>query len=325
MIVDVEHHIFPEEQTLKGHSGSGRVIERYRNPEGKVVRRVYEGAATAEGHLRFMDQSGIDIAVLVRNGELNVENSRKWNDLCAGIVRKYPTRFAGLATVPPLGGKPALDELERAVRSLGLKGVHIFPRSQGRYLDDEAYWPFYEKASDLNIPINVHVMMEPPGFDALHAAYPLYYVLAREFDICAATFRICLGGVLESFPDLIFIINHFGGGISSVLERMDAYVGNVFGGSEFYEGKPLITKPWREYFNKLYFNMAGREQGMDTVQCALTNIRPKKMMFGTDWPFNYDNAPEGVKGYISEIRNLDLPEDEIEGMLGGNAARLFRL
>jgi len=69
--------------------------------------------------------------------------------------------------------------------------------------------------------------------------------------------------------------------------------------------------------------MAGREQGMDTVKCALTNISPKKMMFGTDWPFNYENDPEGLKGYVSDIRKLDLPKEEIEGILGGNAAKLL--
>ena len=143
-------------------------------------------------------------------------------------------------------------------------------------------------------------------------------------DICATTMRLCLGGVLEQFPDLVFIVNHFGGGVSAVLERFDAYLSYVGEGwQDFYPGKPLITKPWRHYFEKLYFNMAGRELGMDTVRCALTNISPKKMLFGTDWPFNYDNDPAGARQYIADIRALDLPGEETEAMLGGNGARLL--
>ena len=64
---------------------------------------------------------------------------------------------------------------------------------------------------------------EPPGFDSLHAPYALYYVAARELDMIAATLRVCFGGVLEDFPDLKLIMNHFGGGVSSVIERFDAY------------------------------------------------------------------------------------------------------
>ena len=136
--------------------------------------------------------------------------------------------------------------------------------------------------------------------------------------------RICLGGVLEEFPDLVFIINHFGGGVSAVLERFDAYLNYV--GSrwqDFYPDKPLISKPWRHYFDKLYFNMAGRERGMDTVKCALTNISPKKMLFATDWPFNFDNDAKGASQYIADIRKLNLPREDIDAMLGGNGAQLL--
>jgi predicted TIM-barrel fold metal-dependent hydrolase len=69
--------------------------------------------------------------------------------------------------------------------------------------------------------------------------------------------------------------------------------------------------------------MAGREQGMDTVKCALTNISPAKILFATDWPFNYDNDAQGARQYVADIKKLDLPKEAIEGMLGGNGARLL--
>ena len=110
-----------------------------------------------------------------------------------------------------------------------------------------------------------------------------------------------------------------------MMERLDAYASYADrpGWTNFYPGKLMITKPWREYFNKLYFNMAGRELGMEAVKCALTNISPKKLMFGTDWPFNYDYEPELVKKYVAEIKELPLPKEDIDAMLGDNAAKLF--
>ena len=324
MIIDFEHHWTFGRMLTKGKSASGRVVERYRNKDGSIGLRVHEAAGTAEGHLAFMDEAGIDMAVLTTNPERSLDDCVAWNDLCAHVVKEHPDRFAGYASIPPLAGKPALDELERAIKGLGLKGVHIMSRSGGRFLDDRVYWPFYEKVSELKVPIDVHIEASPPGFDALRAPYALYYVLAREFDICATTMRICLGGVLEAFPDLVFIVNHFGGGVSAMLERFDAYLSYVgTGWQDFYPDKPLITKPWRHYFDKLYFNMAGREQGMDTVKCSLTNINPRKMLFATDWPFNYDSDAQGVRQYVADIRRLDLPKEDTDAMLGGNGAQLL--
>jgi len=325
MIIDLEHHLFLKEQTQRARSKSGKICERYWDENGKLRVRIFQDGSSVDKYLQFMDEAGLDMAVLTTNLLGGLEQMKRWNDLCAKVVKEHPKRFVGFASIPPIGGKPAFEELERAVNELGLKGVHIWTHIDGHPLDSRKLWPFYEKVSAMGIPIDVHVTVEPLGFDALHAPYALYYVIAREFDICAATLRICLGGVLEDFPDLVFIINHFGGGVSSVMERLDAYMNyaDQLGWSDFYRGKPLITKPWREYFNKLYFSMAGREGGMAAVKSALTNISPKKLMFATDWPFNYDYDPRGVKRYVEEIRKLNLPQDDIEAMLGGNAAKLL--
>jgi predicted TIM-barrel fold metal-dependent hydrolase len=271
-----------------------------------------------------MDEAGIDMAVLTPNPVSSVEQCRKWNDFCASAVKAHPKRFAGMAAVLPTGGQTALEEFERAVKVLGLKGAHIWTQAGGKTLDSPAFWPFYETACKLRVPVDVHVTLEPAGFEGLHAGYALYYVMARELDMCASTLRVCLGGVLESFPDLVLIMNHFGGGVSAVMERLDAYMNYVGPGCpSLYREKPLITKPWRHYFDKLYFNMAGREAGMAAVKAALANISPTKLMFGTDWPFNFDHEPQEVRKFVSAIRGLGLPEKDSEAMLGGNAARLL--
>lgn len=326
MIIDMEHHASTEDMLYSGRSESGKVVERYWDTDGKMKIRTYEDAGRVERRLQFMDEAGIDMAVLTSNPVTTLDQSRKWNDFCAGVVKAHPKRFAGFASVLPLGGQSALQELERSVKDLGLKGVHIWTQAGGVPLDSREMWPFYEKASELAIPVDVHVTLEPRGFEALHAPYALYYVMARELDMCAATLRVCLGGVLEDFPNLTMIMNHFGGGVSAVLERLDAYMDYVGPGCpSLYRDKPLITRPWREYFDKLYFNMAGREVGMAAVKAALCNISPTKLMFGSDWPFNYDHEPEKVKRYIGEIKRLDLSQEDIEGMLGGNASRLLGL
>jgi len=324
MIIDFENHLFMEEQLEKGSSKSGKIIEHFWDANGMVGTRKFKEASHIERYLDFMDEAGIDMAVLTTNFVSGLEQMKRWNDFCAKVVKENPKRFIGFACIPPLGGPPAFEELERAVKELGLKGVHIWTWTEGRPLDSRELWPFYAKVSDLGVPIDVHVTQKPPGFESLNADYGLYFTIARELDMCASTLRVCLGGVLEDFPNLVLIMNHFGGGISSILERLDSYMRRV-GPSwpSFYLDKPHISRPWREYFDKLYFNMAGRESGIASVKCALTNINPRRLVFATDWPFNYEDNPQEVRQYVEEIRKLDIPLGSAEAMLGGNAAKLL--
>jgi predicted TIM-barrel fold metal-dependent hydrolase len=374
MIIDMEHHTATFDKLQKGESGSGKVCERYWDTSDRKMKiRSFEAAGRASEHIDFMDKAGIDMAVLTTNPIDGIDGCRRWHDFCAGLVSEYPDRFIGLATISPFGGREAFDELDRAVNDLGMKGVHIWTHNEGRPLDSREMWPFYEKVAEMGIPIDVHVTLDPPGFDGLLTSYALSYVMARELDMIQSVLRVCRGGVLEDFPDLAVIaaallslgaaraaaaaedpharhaelvarlagprggvledfpdlaviMNHFGGGVSAVMERLDAYMGYVGPGCpSLYLDEPLISRPWREYFDKLYFNMAGREAGMATVNCALTTISPRRLMFGTDWPFNYDHNEDEAKRYISEIRKLGLPAEDIDAMLGGNAAGLFGL
>jgi predicted TIM-barrel fold metal-dependent hydrolase len=327
VIIDFEHHLYLPEQTVPGKSQSGRITERHWEDKDKLRIRIFEDAANADRYIRFMDDAGIDMAVLTTNNFTGgLDQMRRWNTYCAEIVRQYPSRFVGFACIAPMAGQAALDEIDRAVQELGLRGAHIWTRNDGRHLDDRGMWPFYARMAELDLPIDVHVTLEPSGLEAMQSRYGLHYVLAREFDMAIATLRVCLGRVLEDFPDLVLIMNHFGGGVSSVIDRLDAYMDFLGDGwDRFYLDEPLISRPWREYWNKLYFNVAGREMGISSLTCALTNIAPEKLVFGTDWPFNYDYRPEAVRAYAGEIRKLDLPAGAAEGILGDNAARILGL
>ncbi|MFC1872710.1 amidohydrolase family protein [Chloroflexota bacterium] len=327
MIIDFEHHIYLPEQCVPKKSQSGKITERHWEDKDKLRIRIFNDASNIERFIQFMDDAGIDMAVLTTNNfSGGLAQMKRWNTFCAEILKKYPERFRGFACIAPMEGQAALDEIDRAVNDLGMIGVHIWTRNNGRHLDDRDMWPFYEKCAKFKLPVDVHVTIEPDGLDVMKSRYGLSYVLAREFDMAVATLRVCLGGILEDFPELKFIMNHFGGGVSSVVDRLEAYMEFLGSGWEkFYLDEPLISKPWKHYWDKLYFNVAGRETGTNSLKCALTNIKPEKLVFGTDWPFNYDYRPEKVRQFVEEIRNLDLPAGAAEGILGDNAARILGL
>ena len=324
MVIDFEHHLQPREIWEKRGGKPGQTVLIY-TPDGRPVRPLDDSTHDIQIHLKNMDAAGIDMAVLSGTQVDSLEEAGIFNDHFAAVVREFPERFVAFATTLPLGGRPAFDELERASRELGLKGVLINAQMDGHALDDRKLWPFYEKVSELGIPVFVHPSLATPGFDACRSPYDLNRTLVREFDLALATTRICLGGVLEEFPDLKFIIAHFGGGFSSIKERLVRYV--AYMKENFWTGPPLISEPYAERFNehfgKLYFNMAGREIGMETVKCALTNISPKRLLFGTDYPPNFIDDPDGMRTYIEEIRQLDLDSESIEAMLYTNGKELL--
>jgi aminocarboxymuconate-semialdehyde decarboxylase len=313
LVIDFENHYIPYE-----------IVNKRR---GQMEPGVDELYPDIEQHIRDMDIAGIDVAVLTNTSPCPLDEAIIFNNRCSEAAKKYPRRFIGFAMTEPLSEKEGLSELERAVKELGLRGVTINAQVDGLPLDSHRLWPFYQKASQLDIPVFVHVALAATGFDAMKASYEMNKTLIREFSVIDATTRVCLGGVLEEFPKIKFIMSHFGGGISSMKERLERYV--EYWGAKFWKGKPLISEPYLERFNehfaKIYFNTAGREIGMATMRCALTNISPKRLVFGTDYPPNFVRDPQGIKKYIQKIQEMDIGQDAIAAILGSNGIELLGL
>lgn len=325
MIIDWEHHYLPEELWLKkgGKKGETAIFYEHGKPRGNLHPELCD----AEEHLRVMDGVGIDMAVLsmaVSNDDTQIalEEARVWDNGVSELMKKYPKRFVGLAPVPPLGGKKAFEELERAVGSLGLKGVVIRSQANGLSMDSKELYPFYEKVSLLGVPIFIHPSGVQMGFSILDESYDLYRSIGRELDLIVATTRIILSGVLDDFPDLKLVISHKGGGIAAQKERIEYQ----FGSSDAPGTRPRETRnrqPFDVHFKKIYFNMAGHHGGMNSVRCALTSISPSRLVFGTDYPQEFSEDPTKIKTYIENIKKLDMDDESKELMLGGNARKLL--
>ena len=324
MIIDWQHHVSPEEVMRRRGGKTGRPFIK----DGKVGMHLFSEVYEIDKQLAFMDAAGIDVAVASATLE-SVENCRLTADFYEEILKKHSDRFVCLAPCIPTRGKEALEELDRAM-GMGMKGVVISPQNDGEHLDSKTLWPFYEKVSGYNVPIFVHITNIPQNYTAYDAPYNTNVLITREADVAHNTFRLIFGGVLSEFPDLTFVIAHMGGGIAAIMERWERYVG-AWGEKLWVEqgGTPPFGEPYLEnykaLFGKLYFDMAGFEGGMNAVKCALTTISPDRQVFGTDYPYNFTTDPEGVKRYMDNIRALGLPEDKVDGMLGGTAARLLGL
>jgi len=319
-VFDFQHHFVPLELASRRGFAPG---ERRNLMEGGIPKfTLHEKLYGIELQLRDMDVAGIDVAVLTCNlgWDAPLEDCRLINDRLAEIQQRYAPRFVGLAHAPAYE-EAGVRELERGVRELGLRGATLASQLDGRSLDAPALGPFYRKACELDVAIFVHPAQLPTGY-ALLGEYDLARIIGRELDLQLAVTRVIAGRVLEEFPALKLVVAHFGGGIAAVKERLVAKSGR-FG---------TLRRPFDESFDRLYFDMAGFEGGPNALRCALTTVRPERLVFATDYPQDFTGATtqsgkgvENIRDYIALVRSLALPDGAGEAMLGGNAARLLGL
>ena len=316
MIIDFEHHYIPAELGRRlGIDGTRKEAVQMR--DATVHAQLFD----LDAQLRDMDRVGIDIAVqsCILGWDTTLENCRLINDCTAAAQQQYRGRFVGLAHAPVLEAD-GLRELERAIGELGLKGVTISSQVNGLPVDAKEFGAFYQLMRRLRVPIFVHPALAPKGYSLMND-YQLAVILTREFDLGLAVTRLIAGGVVERHPDLNFVFAHFGGGLAGYKERI---------ARSSYRFK--LPQRFEDYFDRLYFDMAGFEGSSIALRCALEGIRPERMIFATDYPQNFNNCDpkqgqsvDGVKLYIREIEQLALAETVKQAMLGGTAATLLKI
>jgi aminocarboxymuconate-semialdehyde decarboxylase len=322
MIIDFQHHYIPVQLAKKRglYSKTGRtMLEEGGLPATTMHQRLYD----LDLQLDDMAQAGIDLSVLscLLGWSAPIEECRFINDDLAAIQEKYPRRFVGLAQAPILEGKVALDELRRAISDLGLHGVTITSQVGGLSLDSPKLYDFYEAVCALDVSVFVHPALVPTGYAHLKD-YDLPRVLGREVDLTVATTRLIAGGIFDRYPNLKIVVAHFGGGIAAVKDRLVGK-GYRFG---------TLRKSFGEYYDLVYFDMAGFEGGIAALNCALQGIRPERLVFASDYPQDFTGVStdtgKGMKelrGYVETIRKLPLDEKSKAKILGDTAMGLLKL
>jgi len=322
MVIDFQHHYIPVELAKKRglySETSNTMLTEGGLPATTMHRRLYD----LELQLEDMDEAGVDISVLscLLGWSAPLEECRMINENLAAVQEKYPRRFVGLAQAPLLEGPAALAELRRAISDLGLRGVTITSQVNGLSIDAPNLYGFYELVCQLDVPVFVHPALVPTGYEHLKD-YDLPRVLGREVDLTVATTRLIAGGIFDRYPGLKIVMAHFGGGIAAVKELLVGK-GYRFG---------TLKRPFGDYYDLVYFDMAGFEGGTVALSCALQGIRPERLVFASDYPQDFTgvNTDTGkgmkeLRDYIRVVRSLPLDEKQKEAMLGGTAARLLKL
>ncbi|HEX3972502.1 MAG TPA: amidohydrolase family protein, partial [Stellaceae bacterium] len=123
-----------------------------------------------ESRLKQMDANGIDVQVLSFNAPIAhgfapdeaIAMAKSLNDRVGAAIEAHPTRFSGFAALPMSAPEAAADELERCVKDHRMVGAMIHGHSNGRFLDDKAFWPIFARAEQLGVPIFLHPALPNP-------------------------------------------------------------------------------------------------------------------------------------------------------------------
>jgi predicted TIM-barrel fold metal-dependent hydrolase len=177
-----------------------------------------------EKRIAAMDAAGIDVQILSHpvpgpeelEPSVAIDLTRQANDAAHGAIAKYPERFRAFATLPMRDPKAAAEELEHTVCKLGFVGALINGHVNGRFLDDKFFWPVFECAESLNVPIYLHPNRPPqPVVSAYYEGFsPVvsgFFALAGagwHVDTGLHCLRLILGGVFDAFPRLQMIVGH---------------------------------------------------------------------------------------------------------------------
>jgi len=328
--IDVHAHLVP--QSLWRAAAAGKDWYGYRHEAGQGLGvMVGNGKRTAfsspkvrfttDERLKDMDAQGVDVQVLSIHTPFfgyhlepaqGRQLAREVNDEIAGLTRQSPQRFAGLATLPVQDVTAAIDELERAVTVLGLKGAELDTNVNGEQWDEPKFLPFFKAAEAMGAVLFFHPQ---PQHNFLMERTPrdgLFNSLGVILDDAIVVAILISGGVLEACPDLRVCVAHGGGPACFAMGRLD----------RGWQSRPearRIPQPPSAYQRRLYYDsVTGSEE---VLRFLLDQVGADRVVLGSDWPFvSWHPSPVA---WLQGLKSLS--QEEKERILWRNLEALLDL
>jgi aminocarboxymuconate-semialdehyde decarboxylase len=334
LVIDIFCHIAPK-----------KFLNQYVKTQlPQLLRFLDAGADSAHGHfvdedarIKVMDKYGIDLEVLslqpstmwdsVKDQDL-LRLTRQANDAMAEVVGKHKDRMLGIATLPMLAGGEFLDELDRAIRDLGMKGCEVFSNVRGKPLDSPEFIPFFEKMSKYDLPILLH----PTNWQYYEwiGDYRLIQIFGWPFDTSLAMARLVFGGVMFRFPNLKIVTHHLGGMVPHFAERIRTFYDEAmmhpetYGGTRMFPYAEKMNKHPLEFF-KLFYADTVENGGLSTLKCGLDFFGSDHVVFATDYPFGPKNGEVWTEGVLQNMKDIDISDQDKQKIFEENSRKLLKL
>jgi aminocarboxymuconate-semialdehyde decarboxylase len=239
--------------------------------------------------------------------------ARDVNDEIAALARQWPRRFAGLATLPVQDVAGAVDELERAVTVLGLKGAEVDTVVNGENWDEPKFLPLFKAAEAMGAVLFFHPQPQHNFMMQRTTRYGLPNSLGVIVEDAIVVAILIFGGILDACPDLKICIAHGGGPACFAMGRLDR------GWQGRPEARQRIRQPPSTYQRRLYYDSVTGSEA--SLRFLLDQVGADRVVLGSDWPFVpwHPSPVAWVQGLQS------LTSDEKEKILWRNLESLLKV
>ena len=272
----------------------------------------------APDRIRAMGAQGIDIEALSINPYwYNADRDRAaqivdlQNTRLAELCAAQPDRFVAFATVALQYPDLAADQLDNAVKKLGLRGALIGGSVNGEELSAEKFRPFWAKAEELGVLIFIHPQGTAELKGRLGGNGGLENVIGNPLETTIALSHLIFEGTLDRYPGLKILGAHGGGYLPSYAARSDA-------GCVTFPARCTIAlkKKPTDYLGDLYFDSLVFTP--EALRHLAAQVGPDRIVMGTDYPYPW------TKTAVDHILSTPgLTQDQQIAMLGQTAAGLL--
>jgi uncharacterized protein len=283
--------------------------------------------------LEWLDKYSIDLQVITMHHTLDsnlypadsdakIKLAEAINNNMARIMEDSKGRMLPVASIPIDNFEQyGIKELERAINTLGLKGVSLPSNLNGKPLDLPEYESFWAWSEKMDIPVFIHPN-EPAAHNdrSYEADYSLVIGLGWPFEIMLALCRIVFSGLLDRYPKLK-IVTHMGGGIPFYWGRLN----ETYDPAEQLRtiGKKL-SRPLKDYFGSFYYDIAlGGNPA--AIKCACEIFGTEQIVFAIDSPWGPEKGEFRFREYVNVVKSLNLSNEDKQKIFCDNAKKLIHL
>lgn len=333
--IDIFNHVMPQRylELMKLHASDQGIIKRMSS-----IPMLWD----IEARVRMLDEQFPDVQQvltlslpspeLVGGPELSPELARVANDDMAAMVARWPAKFpAFIASLPMNNPDAALMEMDRAIGSLGARGVQVCTNVNGRPLDEPELFPIFERVTNHHdLPVFMHPARPATRADYVNepiSKYEIWQVLGWPFETSVAMARLVFSGMFEELPTLRLITHHCGAMIPFFAGRAETLWAQL--GSRSADGADAdllkrMKKPPIEYFRMFYADtvLGG---SASALRCGLDFFGSDRILFASDCPFDPEGGPMFIREGIRSVEDLELSAEDQEKIYRTNALKLLRM
>jgi aminocarboxymuconate-semialdehyde decarboxylase len=282
-----------------------------------MLPRVFPKLTQLEQRLADMDAMGVDVQVVSPSPtqycywaekDLAQQIVRVQNEAMAELCAREPKRLVALGTVSLQYPDLACEQLQTAVRKLGLRGIQISTSVGARELSDPSFRPVWRLLEELGVLAFIHPFGSSLG--PRTNAYYLVNTIGQPLETTLALSHLIFGGVLDHFPGLKIVAAHGGGYLPTYVGRSD----------HAYRVRPEAAvksaKAPSEHLKRIWFDTVVYDPL--ALRHLIDRVGASQVVIGTDYPFDM-----GCYEVHELLQNTPgLSDAERAAILGNNAAAL---